>query len=48
MLTRLRNANIVKSRHVIVIQTKLNIKIAQILKNEGFIDYFEEFSEPKL
>jgi small subunit ribosomal protein S8 len=45
MLTRLRNANIVKSRTVIVIQTKLNIKIAQILKSEGFIDSFEEFSE---
>lgn len=45
MLTRIRNANLVKSRKVTVIRTNLTIKIAEILKNEGFIDSFEEVGE---
>lgn len=45
MLTRIRNAILVKSRKVTVIRTSLNLDIANILKNEGFIDSFEEFGE---
>lgn len=43
MLTRIRNANLVKARSVNVIKTNLTIKIAEILKKEGFIKSFEEF-----
>jgi small subunit ribosomal protein S8 len=43
MLTRIRNANLVKARNVTVIKTNLTIKIAEILKKEGFIKSFEEF-----
>ena len=45
MLTRIRNANLVKSRQVTVRKTTLTLKIAQILRNEGFIDSFEQFGE---
>lgn len=48
MLTRLRNAALVKARKVKVIRTKLNINIAKILKEEGFIESFEEFGETYL
>lgn len=40
MLTRIRNSYMVKHRYTTVIYSKLNEKIAQILKREGFIkDY---------
>lgn len=42
MLTRIRNANMIKSRTVLVVRTNLILSIAQILKREGFIDSFEE------
>lgn len=42
MLTRIRNANMRKSRTVIVRRTKLTLSIADILKKEGFIESFEE------
>nr|YP_007517041.2 ribosomal protein S8 [Euglena viridis]AEY70813.2 ribosomal protein S8 [Euglena viridis] len=45
MLTRIRNAILVKSRKVTVMRTNLTLNIANILKNEGFIDSFEEFGE---
>lgn len=45
MLTRIRNANIVKSRNTVVLRTKLTLSICKILKQEGFIDSFEEFGE---
>lgn len=43
MLTRIRNANLIKARDVNVIRTNLTIKIVKILKEEGFIESFEEF-----
>ena len=43
MLTRIRNANLIKARNVNVIKTNLTLKITKILKEEGFIDSFEEF-----
>ena len=45
MLTRIRNANIVKARNVSVIRTNLNVNIAKILEKEGFIESFEECGE---
>lgn len=45
MLTRLRNSMLVKLHKVDVVRTKLNLDIAKILKNEGFIESFEECGE---
>lgn len=41
MLTRMRNANLVKLSKVLVLQTDLTISISNILKEEGFIETFE-------
>ena len=41
MLTRMRNALIMKYSNVEVNGTKMTLGIAQILKNEGFIEDFE-------
>jgi len=42
MLTRIRNANQMKYETVETIGTKITIEIARILKEEGFINDFEE------
>ena len=42
MITRLRNANFVKIKDVRVQKTKVTVKIAQILKEEGFIESVQE------
>lgn len=42
MLTRIRNANLVSSEKVLVPYTKVNSEIARILKDEGFIESFEQ------
>ena len=41
MLTRMRNALVMKYSNVEVIGTKMNLGIAEILKREGFIEDFE-------
>ena len=41
MLTRMRNALVMKYNNVEVIGTKMNLGIAEILKREGFITDFE-------
>jgi small subunit ribosomal protein S8 len=41
MLTRIRNASLMKKSTVIVPLTRLNQKITQILEKEGFIDSFQ-------
>lgn len=41
MLTRMRNALVMKYQNVEVIGTKINLGIAEILKREGFIEDFE-------
>lgn len=41
MLTRIRNANLVKLSKVSILQTALTISISRILKEEGFIHNFE-------
>jgi small subunit ribosomal protein S8 len=45
MLTRIRNANMVKHQIVLVPTTKMSLAIAEILKEEGFIEDFESYSE---
>ena len=45
MLTRIRNANMVKHQIVQVPNTKMSTAIAEILKEEGFIENFETYSE---
>lgn len=41
VITRIRNANLVRSRIVYILKSKLTVSIIQILKSEGFIDSFE-------
>ena len=45
MLTRIRNANMVKHQIVEIPSTKMSKAIAAILKEEGFIENFEIYSE---
>jgi small subunit ribosomal protein S8 len=45
MLTRIRNANLVKHQIVQISNTKMSYAIAQILKEEGFIEDFESYEE---
>lgn len=45
MLTRIRNANMVRHQIVQIPNTKMTFAIALILKEEGYILYFEEFEE---
>ena len=45
MLTRIRNANMVKHQIVQVPATKMSLSIAKILKEEGFIEDFESYQE---
>ena len=47
MLTRIRNAHLVKHQIVQIPVTKMSLAIAQILKEEGFIEDFESYQENK-
>ena len=47
MLTRIRNANMVKHQIVQIPVTKMSIAIAMILKEEGSIEDFESYEEDK-
>ena len=44
MLTRIRNANMVKFEKVDIILTKMNKSLAEILKEEGYIKNFKVLS----
>lgn len=46
MLTRIRNALMAGHTQVAMPSSKLKVAIAQILKEEGFIEGFEEVQEP--
>ena len=48
MLTRIRNANMVKHQIVQVPSTKMSLAITEILKEEGFIEDFESYNENKI
>ena len=45
MLTRIRNANMIKHQIVQIPATKMSKAIATILKEEGFIEDFEFYNE---
>jgi small subunit ribosomal protein S8 len=45
MLTRIRNANMVKHQIVQIPSTRMSLAIAEILKEEGFIEDFESYEE---
>ena len=45
MLTRIRNATMVKHQIVQIPVTKMSLSIASILKDEGFIEDFEIYTE---
>ena len=45
MLTRIRNATMVKHQIVQIPATRMSLAIAKILKEEGFIQEFESYSE---
>lgn len=45
MLTRIRNATMVKHQIVQIPATRMSLAIAKILKEEGFIQDFENYSE---
>jgi len=45
MLTRIRNANMVRHQIVQIPATKMSLAIASILKEEGFIEDFEQYME---
>ena len=45
MLTRIRNANLAKHQIVQVPATKMTRNIVKVLKEEGYIEYFEEINE---
>jgi small subunit ribosomal protein S8 len=45
MLTRIRNANMVKHQIVQIPATKMSLAIVEILKGEGFIKDFESYTQ---
>jgi small subunit ribosomal protein S8 len=45
LLTRIRNANMVKHQIVEIPASKMSLEIAKILKEEGYIDDFESYTE---
>ena len=47
MLTRIRNANMVRHQIVQIPMTKMSLAISEILKEEGFIEDFESYTEEK-
>jgi len=47
VLTRIRNANMVKHQIVQIPFTKMSLAISEILKEEGFVEDFESYTENK-
>jgi small subunit ribosomal protein S8 len=45
MLTRIRNAHMVKHQIVQIPSTKISLAISEILKEEGYIEDFENYIE---
>lgn len=41
----MRNSILIKAREVLVVRSKLTLNIVKVLKEEGFIDSFEECGE---
>jgi len=45
MLTRIRNANMIRHQIVQIPSTKISLAITEILKEEGYIEDFETYNE---
>lgn len=48
MITRIRNASVIKSRKVLLVKNNLSLNILIVLKKEGFIESFEELNHQTL
>lgn len=51
MLTRIRNANMIRSRQVAIPSSKIKVGIAKILQEEGFVEAYgvtEDKPQPRL
>jgi small subunit ribosomal protein S8 len=48
MLTRIKNASLVRSRKVLILKNNLILNILNLLKQEGFIESFEEIKPTNL
>ncbi|EPS73502.1 hypothetical protein M569_01283, partial [Genlisea aurea] len=48
MLTRIRNANLVRLRKILILKNNLILNILNLLKQEGFIESFEEIKHNDL
>jgi len=46
MLTRIRNAQMVQKTSVVMPSSKLKVAIAQVLKDEGYVESFAVVGEP--
>ena len=42
MLTRIRNANLIKNENVFVLNTKTNQRIGELLKKQGYIESIQK------
>ena len=47
-LTQIRNANLNHNLSIIIVKIKINYQILKILKQEGFIESFSEYSSNQL
>ncbi len=47
MLTRIRNANRVGRKMVLINKSKICVGIAEVLKDEGYIDEFDVIDDPR-
>jgi small subunit ribosomal protein S8 len=47
MLTRIRNANRVGRRQVLIPKSKICVGIAQVLKDEGYINDYDVIEDPR-
>lgn len=47
MLTRIRNANKVRFKHVDVLLSQLNLNIAKVLKKSGYINGYDIKKDPR-
>ncbi len=46
ILTRIRNANLIKSKTVLIPLTRISKQIVEILEKQGFIESFQIFESP--
>lgn len=45
MIVRIKNSIMVKSREVLILRSKITLNVIKVLREEGFIETFEECGE---